>query len=55
MVFTQRKHPGFKGHLQPGWDLINRWEELEPIEHRRPIPVSLSDCYGWIMHGMEMV
>ena len=54
MVFMQRKHPGFKGFLQPGWDLVNRWEELEPIEHRRPIPaallramVSLSLLWQW--------
>lgn len=40
-VYAQRVHPGFKGHLQPAWQVIQRWEELEPVQHRRPLPYSL--------------
>ena len=45
VVFAQREYPGLRGHLQRAWDTIARWEELEPVEHRRPIPVAL--LWGW--------
>lgn len=54
VVFAQREHVGVRGHLQKAWDTIARWEELEPVEHRRPIPVamlqamvSLACFWGW--------
>lgn len=52
VVYVQREFPGFKGSLQPAWDIILRWEELEPVEHRRPLPYSLICamaclCIGW--------
>ena len=54
VVYAQRVYPGFKGHLQPAWQVIQRWEELEPVQHRRPIPYSLIQAmvavaliWGW--------
>ena len=25
-------------HLRPAWDMVSRWEELEPVSHRTPLP-----------------
>lgn len=54
VVFAQREHPGLRGHMQRPWEVISRWEELEPVEHRRPIPcamlqamVSLAVFWNW--------
>ena len=41
VVFAQRGFSGLRGHLQLGGQVINRWEELEPVEHRGPVTVSL--------------
>ena len=58
VVYAQRMYPGFRGHLQPAWNLINRWEELEPVNHRRPLPVKmvqamvcLALAWEWIRVG----
>eukprot|EP00438_Fugacium_kawagutii_P000120 Skav218734 [mRNA] locus=scaffold1346:878540:884943:+ [translate_table: standard] len=55
VVYVRREFSGFKGHLQPAWDIISRWEEIEPVEHRRPLPfglmsamVVLSISWGWL-------
>lgn len=62
VVYAQRVHPGFRGHLQAAWSMINRWEELEPVEHRRPLPlrlvqamVALSFCWGWHHVGVVIM
>eukprot|EP00438_Fugacium_kawagutii_P026205 Skav223835 [mRNA] locus=scaffold1256:189550:193986:- [translate_table: standard] len=54
VVFVQREHPSVRGHLQKAWDTITRWEEIEPVEHRRPVPVAMLEamaclayCWGW--------
>ena len=41
VVFAQRTYPAFRGHLQEAWNLVAKWEELEPVCHRRPIPSSM--------------
>eukprot|EP00438_Fugacium_kawagutii_P014515 Skav224400 [mRNA] locus=scaffold2452:244095:248198:- [translate_table: standard] len=41
VVFAQREFAGLRGFLQPAWDSINRWEEMEPVEHRRPLPLAM--------------
>eukprot|EP00438_Fugacium_kawagutii_P002050 Skav230092 [mRNA] locus=scaffold3264:40338:47439:- [translate_table: standard] len=55
VVYMQREFPSLKGSLQPAWDVILRWEELEPVEHRRPLPfammaamVCLAIAWGWL-------
>lgn len=54
VVYAQRLYPTLKGHMQQAWGIISKWEELEPIQHRRPIPLSmlnsmvaLSLLWGW--------
>lgn len=41
VVFAQRGFSGLRGHLQLGGQVINRWEELEPVEPCGPVTVSL--------------
>ena len=40
--------------MQPAWDLISRWEQQEPVQHRIPIPeplvramIVLAWLHGW--------
>eukprot|EP00438_Fugacium_kawagutii_P034813 Skav226550 [mRNA] locus=scaffold421:226537:230826:- [translate_table: standard] len=54
VVFVQREHPTVKGHLQKAWETISRWEEMEPVERRRPVPVAMLEamaclayCWNW--------
>ena len=30
-----------RAHLKPAWDMVNRWEELQPVCHRTPLPEAL--------------
>lgn len=55
VVYAQRTFPVFKGHLQEAWVMIAKWEELEPVCHRRPVPyamvramVSLAVTWKWL-------
>lgn len=41
VVYLQRTYPVFKGQLQEAWNLIAKWEELEPVAHRKPLPYSM--------------
>lgn len=54
LVYAQRVFPGFRGHLQPAWPVVQKWEELEPVQHRRPLPYrlvqamsALAILWGW--------
>ncbi len=44
VVYIQRTFAGMRGNLGPAWELLNRWEELEPVEHRRPVPKAMLDA-----------
>jgi len=44
VVYIQRSFAGMRGNLGPAWEILNRWEELEPVEHRRPIPKAMIDA-----------
>ena len=41
VVFVQKSMIGAREHLGPCWALINKWEVVEPVSHRTPIPSSL--------------
>ena len=41
VTHTQRTIPGSRLHLQPVWEVVSRWELVEPISHRRPVPLKL--------------
>ena len=36
--------PSTRGHLQEAWSVLSRRDELEPVEHRRPVPKALVEC-----------
>ena len=62
VVFALREFPGLRGHLSLAWDAIARWEELEPVEHRRPVPlkmleamVSLAIAWKWTRIGCVLL
>lgn len=55
LVYVQRTWPSTKGHLQDAWSVVSRWEELEPVEHRRPLPRAMVEAmcslclqWGWV-------
>jgi hypothetical protein len=41
VVYCQREIPNLRGGLDAAWKIISKWEELEPVQHRRPIPLAL--------------
>ncbi|CAE7664452.1 Rraga [Symbiodinium sp. CCMP2592] len=41
LAFAQRKFPDFRMHGRICWDAVTRWEQLEPLEHRKPLPAAL--------------
>ena len=54
VVFTQQSFLGIKPFMHVCWDLITRWEIVEPPSHRLPIPeavlkamISVSIMWGW--------
>ena len=54
VVYAQRLYPTLRGHMQQAWATISKWEELEPVQHRRPIPLSMLNSmvtlcvlWGW--------
>lgn len=44
LVYVQRTWPSTRGHLQEAWNVVSKWEELEPIEHRRPLPKAMIEA-----------
>eukprot|EP00438_Fugacium_kawagutii_P024531 Skav231382 [mRNA] locus=scaffold1586:905940:907367:- [translate_table: standard] len=52
VVYGQRSYPSLKGSLQEAWVIIAKWEEPEPVQHRKPIPFLViqamsSLCLQW--------
>ncbi|OLQ00509.1 hypothetical protein AK812_SmicGene16820 [Symbiodinium microadriaticum] len=41
MAWLQKNRFDLKGHLGMGWDLLTRWERLQPVVHRVPVPFSV--------------
>jgi len=37
----QRLEPALRHKLDRSWDIIQRWEKLEPYNHRPPVPIAL--------------
>ncbi len=44
VTHTQRTIPGSRLHLQPVWEVVSKWELVEPISHRRPVPLKLLEA-----------
>lgn len=54
VLAAQRKIPSLKPFVSICWDLATRWEKIEPVRHRPPVPealvealVSLAWLLGW--------
>ena len=54
LAAAQRRAPLCKPLMKPGWEMLSRWERLEPVQHRPPMPeplfeamCSLGLCLGW--------
>ena len=41
LVGAQRELPLLKGALGPAWEILTRWEAVEPVVHRTPLPEPL--------------
>ena len=48
IAHLQRTKPQLKPFLEAAWELINKWESLEPVQHRPPLPEP-------ILHAMMSV
>lgn len=55
VVHLQQLFPADRWVLTGAWDLLARWEVIEPVSHRPPVPrvlfnalVSLSLSWGWV-------
>ena len=44
IAFVQGKSPLLRGQLGVAWEMIAKWEKLEPVDHRRPIPLKLLEA-----------
>ncbi|CAE7512666.1 unnamed protein product [Symbiodinium sp. KB8] len=38
VVAAHRLTWGMKGQLGPAWEMVSRWERLQPVVHRTPVP-----------------
>ena len=54
IVFCQQQFPAERHQIQPAWELLHRWESLQPVTHRTPMPkpildavLCLSLAWGW--------
>ena len=62
ITYIQRTRPTFRGRLAAAWTLVSKWERLEPIKHRTPLPlvlyqamISVAICWGWLRFAGIMV
>ena len=44
VTFAQRLYPDFKLHSKPCWDHVTKWEIVEPLVHRVPLPERLCEA-----------
>lgn len=54
VVLVQQSFQHAKPFMGPAWNMIAKWERLEPTAHRTPVPeaiyravISVSLCWGW--------
>ena len=62
ITYIQRTRPTFRGRLVSAWTLVSKWERLEPLKHRTPLPlviyramISVAICWGWYRFAGIMV
>ena len=54
LTAVQRWQPDFRPFMSRAWQLVVRWESLDPVRHRTPLPlvlframVSIASLWGW--------
>ena len=54
LAHTQREFPFLRMHMFQAWETVSKWELLEPVQHRPPLPepilhamASLGLAWGW--------
>ncbi|OLP79985.1 hypothetical protein AK812_SmicGene39667 [Symbiodinium microadriaticum] len=54
LAHSQKIFPLLRPHMGVAWNMVSRWEELQPVSHRTPVPealfkalVGLSCLLGW--------
>ena len=54
LVLVQQQFSGVRSHLGPAWRIITKWEEVQPMKHRQPLPELLfkamfciAMCWRW--------
>lgn len=62
ITFVQRCHPSFRAHLGRAWQLVSKWEALEPMKHRTPLPaviyramVVVAISWGWFKFASILI
>ncbi len=53
LVYGQRVYPSIKGNISDAWNIVAKWEELEPVSHRRPIPLALLQAMVVVALGLK--
>ena len=38
LAHSQKLPPLLRPHLKPAWEMVSRWEDLQPVCHRTPLP-----------------
>ena len=54
VVAAQRLSWGMKGQLGPAWEMVSRWEKLQPTVHRTPVPEILVRAMVALAWGMNL-
>ena len=44
IAYAQRTFPDFRRRSRVCWELVTRWEALEPLAHRPPLPSKLCEA-----------
>ena len=44
VVFSQQQFPAERHQIQPAWELLHRWESIQPVTHRTPMPKPILDA-----------
>ena len=45
LVLAQQSQAGLRAHMTPAWRLLSKWEAVQPLQHRQPLPEVLFSRY----------
>ena len=61
LAHLQRCVVGLKACLSPAWEIVTRWELVEPVQHRPPLPeallqamAGLAIALGWVRFSLVL-